>query len=282
MDRLVRTLAPAALCSALACAPAHAARPPVPAIPTPQQVEAIGHGLVVREVARDAWVVTEETAHDTNVLVVRLGDGTLVLCSSPFDTAATRTLVEWLRSRHAPPRMVAVNTHWHLDGTGGNEAYREAGVTTYASTHTQALSTERGNALRRDAAAGFEGEMADRVRRTALVPADRTFEEEAGLVLELGGERIEVMHPGRAHSADNVVVFFPARGILFGGCMIKVGDSLGYLGDASVEGWGPALDAVEGLGARIVVPGHGPAGGPELIEHTRRLVAAARPGAASE
>jgi hypothetical protein len=37
-----------------------------------------------------------------------------------------------------------------------------------------------------------------------------------------------VFFPGAAHSADNVVVYFPKKRLLFGGCMIKPKE-LGYL-----------------------------------------------------
>ncbi len=236
--------------------------------------ETIRPGLTVRSIARDAWVVTHEEAHDSNVLVVRLPDGTLLLCSSPFDTDTTRALLAWLRTRFAAARLVAINTHWHMDGTGGNDAYREAGVATYASTHTQALSLERGAQMRQGAAEGLPAAVAEHVRATPVVGAEHTFDESAGLTLSFGGERVEVTYPGPAHSQDNVVVYLPARQILFGGCMLKIGDSLGYLGDASLDTWEPALARLEALRATIVVPGHGRTGGPEIIANTLRLVRA--------
>jgi metallo-beta-lactamase class B len=237
--------------------------------------ETIRPGLTVRSIAADAWVVTHEEAHSSNVLVARLPDGTLLLCSSPFDTDTTRALVAWLGARLAPARIVAINTHWHMDGTGGNAAYHEAGVATYASTHTQALSRERGARMRREAAAGLPAALADHVRATAVVAAEHTFDESRGLTLTFGGERVEVTFPGPAHSQDNVVVYLPARRILFGGCMLKVGDSLGYLGDASLDTWEPALARLAALRATVVVPGHGRTGGPEIIANTLRLVRAA-------
>jgi hypothetical protein len=58
--------------------------------------------------------------------------------------------------------------------------------------------------------------------------------------------------------------------------MLKIGNSLGYLGDASLDTWEPALARLAALGATIVVPGHGRTGGPEIIANTLRLVRAAR------
>ena len=242
----------------------------------PSGVERLRPGLSVRQVARDAWVVTHDELHASNVLVVKFGDGTVVLGSSPFDTGTTRELLSWVRSRLAPTRLVAINTHWHLDGTGGNAAYREAGVETWASVDTRALQLERGEKLRTDASEGLAPALTEAIRATPIVGAEFTFEAAAGLSLAFGGERVEVSFPGAAHSQDNVVVSVPSRGLLFGGCMLKLGDSLGYLGDASVETWGAALTKLEALGATVVVPGHGAPGGPEIIANTQRLVRAAR------
>jgi len=248
---------------------------PSPATTYPY-VETIRPGLVVQQVAGDTWVVTHEEIHDSNVLLARMGDGTLLVASSPFDTDTTRAVLAWARAILAPTRIVAINTHWHADGTGGNAAYHEAGVVTYASTHTQALVQERGERMRVEAAEGFPPEVAERIRTTPVVAAQETFDEASGLTLTFADERIDVIFPGAAHSADNVVVHLPERHVLFGGCMLKVGDSIGYLGDASLDTWEPALHRLEPLEARVVVPGHGKSGGPEIIANTLRLVRAER------
>ena len=268
-----------AACASRPSAPAPRATTPVatetPTIETPS-IETIRPGLTVQSVAPDAWVVTHVEVHDSNVLLVRLPDGTVLICSSPFDSDTTRALLGWARARLAPTRLVAVNTHWHLDGTGGNAAYHEAGVVTYASTETQALSLARGPSMRSEAAEGLAPHVAERVRMTPVEPARHTFDPARGLTLTFGGERVEVTYPGPAHSHDNVVVYLPARGLLFGGCMLKVGDSIGYLGDASLESWEPALARLRALGATVVVPGHGRPGGPEILDNTARLVREAR------
>lgn len=235
-------------------------------------VEIIRPGLVVRQVAGDTWVVTHEEIHDSNVLLARMGDGTLLIASSPFDSDSTRAVLAWAHAFLAPTRIVAINTHWHADGTGGNAVYREDSVVTYASTHTQALLAERGESMRTKAAEGFPPAVAERIRTTPVVAAEETFDEATGLTLTFADERVDVIYPGPAHSADNVVVHLAERKVLFGGCMLKVGDSIGYLGDASLDTWEPALHKLEPLEARVVIPGHGKSGGREIIANTLRLV----------
>ncbi len=231
----------------------------------------------MHQVARDAWVIAHEPFHASNVLVVRMGDGSLVICSSPFETQGARALVAWLKETFHPTRIVAINTHFHLDGTAGNEAYVEAGVETYASDETQKLLAARGPALRDEAAAGFtDPALRARVQRTRIVAAAHTFPARDGLALTIAGEPVRVVHPGPGHSADNVVVHFPQRDLLFGGCMIKAGDSIGFVGDADLGRWEASVRALDPLAARVVIPGHGPTGGRELLDNTIALVRAAR------
>jgi glyoxylase-like metal-dependent hydrolase (beta-lactamase superfamily II) len=233
--------------------------------------------LSVRRVARDAYVVVlDAKPAPANVLVVRMADGTVILCSSPYDTQATRTLLAWVRETFAPPQIIAVNTHFHPDGTGGNEAYVEAGVKTYASNLTQDLLAKRGAQVRDQTASGVDAAMRDRLERTRIVPAANTFDAREGLTLTLGGETVRVFFPGAAHSPDNVVVHFPVRELLFGGCMIKTGKSIGFTGDADLDHWEAAVVALGPMSARVVVPGHGDTGGPELLENTIEVVRAAR------
>ena len=233
--------------------------------------------LVAREIAPGAYLVTHQPFHSSNVLVVRMADSTLVICSSPFETEGTRAFLGWLRSTFRPRRMIAINTHFHLDGTGGNAAYHEAGVETISSEATAALLASRGAALRDGAAEAFDDPaLRARVAGTALVAPRRTFAAKGGLTLRIAGEEIRVLHPGHAHSPDNVVVHFPARDILFGGCMIKAaGASIGYTGDADLARWQAAVGALEPLAPRIVVPGHGAPGGRELLAGTIEIVRAA-------
>lgn len=254
----------------------HPARPAPPVVPDVVQIDA---ELVAHRVARDAWVVTSEPFFASNILVVRMPDDTVVICSSPFDTEATRALVRWVRTALRPRRIVAIATHFHPDGSGGNSAYAELGVETYASELTQQLIAARGTEFRDATAAGLDdAARAARVRHTAMVPARHTFAAADGLALRFGGEAIEVFYPGAAHSPDNVVVSFPARRLLFGGCMIKTGDSIGFTGDADLGHWEAAVHALERFDAAVVVPGHGAIGGPEALAHTIELVRAKDPG----
>lgn len=249
--------------------------PPAPRIEGELRID---RELVARQVAPGAYVITHEPFHASNVLVVQMPDGTVVICSSPFESEGTRALVRWIRATLHPRRMVAINTHFHFDGSGGNQAYAAAGVETIGSRQTAALLAERGPALRAGSAESFaDPALRARVAHLALVAPHRTFDAARGLTLRFGGEEVRVIYPGPAHSPDNLVVHFPARELLFGGCMIKAtGASIGYTGDADLAHWEAAVRSLEPLAPRVVVPGHGAVGGRELLSATIAVVRAAR------
>jgi metallo-beta-lactamase class B len=234
----------------------------------------IGPALSIQKVAPDTYVVVHEAGlAPANIAVARMPDGSLVLASSPYDTETTRALVRWLREAFHPPRMLTINTHFHPDGTAGNEAFREEGVETYASDLTQELIKSRGAEVREMTARAVGAPLREPMERTRTVPADHTFDAHQGLTLELGGETVQVIYPGPAHSPDNVVVFFPARRVLYAGDIARAAAAgLGYRGDANVQGWDSAVKKLEALAPLVVIPGHGAVGGPELLAHTEDLV----------
>jgi metallo-beta-lactamase class B len=73
---------------------------------------------------------------------------------------------------------------------------------------------------------------------------------------------------------DNIVGYFPADQVLFGGCLIKeVNASKGYLGDANVAAWSETVSRIKQAYPQVdyVVPGHGAHGHKELLDYTVEL-----------
>ena len=64
--------------------------------------------------------------------------------------------------------------------------------------------------------------------------------------------------------------------MLFGGCLVKAAaaKTLGNITEADLAAWPATLANLKSTypAARIIVPGHGDPGGPELIEHTLELL----------
>lgn len=92
----------------------------------------------------------------------------------------------------------------------------------------------------------------------------------------------EVFYSGPGASPDNLVVAFPAVGVLFGGPLLAAREltSLGFTGEADLLAWSAAVRRVAARYPRLlVVPGQGKSSpdGQALYAHTLELLAAAQP-----
>lgn len=231
----------------------------------------LAYNLMVSRIDSDVFVVTDRDFYSSNVLVVKVSDGSVVIVSSPFENLGTQTLMDWVTKTMKPKKVVAINTHFHLDGTGGNEVYKKMGVETWSSDLTKKLRLEEN---KKDRIKGPEFQKSMDLKRSILnsnpVPADNIFDLKKGKIFTFSNEQVEVFFPGEAHSPDNVVVYFPQKRLLFGGCMIKPKE-LGYLGDADVKAWPNSARQLEKFNAKVVIPGHGEWGGPEMVTKTIKV-----------
>jgi cyclase len=180
------------------------------------------------------------------------------------DTAATEARARRLRQTAldlgaGAPRAV-VNTHSHGDHTNGNYLFPEALV--IGHERTRAEMTEHWLHITRlwpDVAWGA----------IELAPPTVTFRER--LTIHVGSTRLELIHAGPAHSTDDTVVWLPDHGVLFTGDITMMGVTpFCVLG--SISGSREVIAQLRQLGARTIVPGHGPVAGPEVLDLTEEYL----------
>ncbi len=263
----------AAVLIAAACAGAAGPAP----LPGTDRI-ALAPDLSLRPIAgRDAFVVVHACPWPANSLLVVMPDGTLVLAGTPYTADATRAVLDWARGRFGGRRIVGIDTGYHVDNLGGNQALLDAGAAVYGSDLTIRLLRERGEAMRQATLAMIGDAKSPAHRLHAglrFVPPDHPFPIHDGLRLTFGGEDVEVFYPGPSQAPDKVVVWFPARRILFGSCLILAGPRPGNTADADLAQWPEAVRRLRRFSAEIVVPGHGDRLDPGLIQHTLDVLAA--------
>lgn len=108
---------------------------------------------------------------------------------------------------------------------------------------------------------------AEGIQGTEPVYATETFE--TGLDLVIGGVSMRLIHPGRAHTPGDLIVWLPGQRIAFSGDIVFTGRMLGILpAPVSTSGdWIKAFDTLAALDPRVIVPGHGR---PASLEQARR------------
>jgi cyclase len=177
-----------------------------------------------------------------------------------IDTCATerrtRDYLEAVKTRTGSSPQILVNTHHHGDHTNGNGLVAGATIVGHPRCREEML---RNGILRPQGL--FEpvdwGEL-------TLAPPVLTFEER--LDLYVGDRRVELLHLGTAaHTTNDVVAWLPAERVLFTGDLAFNGGTPFVL-MGSVAGSLLALDRLVELDAAVIVPGHGPPTGPEVLD----------------
>ncbi|MFD7576492.1 MBL fold metallo-hydrolase, partial [Streptomyces sp. NPDC059810] len=88
------------------------------------------------------------------------------------------------------------------------------------------------------------------------------------LTLHLGeGREAELFHPGPAHTTNDTLVWLARERVLFAGDVVMPGCTPFVL-MGSIEGSLRTLDRIGELAPRVIVGGHGPVSGPEVLRET--------------
>ena len=228
------------------------------------------------EVAHDVWVARYEW-FDVNVSLVRGSSGLLVVDTHASADAACQ-VIDDVRALGAGEVVAVVNTHEHFDHTFGNGTFRAA----YGAVplHAHEVAAERTVPAGERVKALYDDEPADphrdEVQATEIVPADTTFS--SAVALDLGDRQVELVHPGRGHTAGDLVVRVPDADVLLAGDLVEESQLRqgvpGFGPDCYPMEWPLSLDIVLGLlsADSVVVPGHGAPVDRVFVEEQRNAI----------
>lgn len=185
-------------------------------------------------------------------------DGTSLLVDTLFDLRCAREMFDCMRAiTERSPIGAAMNTHGNGDHCFGNQLLPEH-APIYATTRAAAEmreappellaalnTTELGQAFFGDF--DFEG--------IELREPTETFD--GALDVDVGGRAVRFMELGPAHTGGDAIAFIPDANVVFTGDLLFVGGTpIAWAGP--VQNWLDACERILELGARTLVPGHGP------------------------
>ncbi len=178
-----------------------------------------------------------------------VGTTGVVVVDSFQEAAPAKGLLEEIRKITTQPVRYVINTHYHLDHTGGNAAYAEAGATILA--HRNLRGWERTENLK---FFGKDPKPEYRAMVESLVLPDMVYTEAVDLYL---GSRLVQVRYMLGHTGGDSVVIVPDANVVFGGDLVWQ-KHLPNLIDASTGPWIKTLDKL--LAAHptaTFVSGHG-------------------------
>ncbi|QIX27360.1 MBL fold metallo-hydrolase [Nocardioides sp. JQ2195] len=193
-------------------------------------------------VARHAWF-------DVNVTVIG-GEAGLVVVDTHASLDAVRDTLARVREVSSAPVVAVVNTHSHFDHVLGNAVFEDVPVLAHEET-AAALAAFR------DDRPTYDGERAAEVDASPVVLPTDTFS--SARVVDLGDRQVELLHPGRGHTAGDVVVRVPDADVLLTGDLVEESAPPAYGEDCWPMEWPTSLDLAISLmtDRTVVVPGHG-------------------------
>ncbi len=189
-------------------------------------------------------------------IAVQTGEEGVLLVDTGLAQNADAVLAAVKKLSDKPIRWI-INTHFHPDHTGGNEALAKAGSKTNGQP-AEILSHE--NVLTRMSAPGAK-------RATASWPTDTYFPEEKDIFFN--GEAVMLYHEPNAHTDGDSIVFFRRSDVIVAGDTF-VTTSYPFIDQAnggSIQGELNALNRI----LDIAVPAHEQEGGTYVISGHGRV-----------
>jgi glyoxylase-like metal-dependent hydrolase (beta-lactamase superfamily II) len=165
-------------------------------------------------------------------------------------------------------------THFHPEHGFGAQAFSDA---TVVYNRAQLEEFHEKGAAYLEMFRTFGAPVAKELEGVELVEPDEVYDGDVR-ELELGGRRVELRTWGLAHTRSDQVVFLPEERVLFTGDLVeeRCFAIFPYFPpeDVDVDGerWISVLEHLEALEPKIVVPGHGEVGGPEVITAAREYI----------
>ena len=227
--------------AALAFGGAASAQTPPPPLP-----------FVLKQVGPGVYAAIDGPEHKagSNAGFVIGDDGVLVV-DAFINSDAARALVREIHRLTRKPIRYVVNTHYHLDHTGGDQALREAGAIIIA--HKNVRGWVRTNNINL-----FGDRITPELKaRIAAVPLPDLVTDK-DLIVWLGARKV-VVQTVLGHTGGDLTIYVPDANVLFTGDMLwrKVPPNLI---DGSVKEWlatDAAFERLPDAGQTTYVPGHG-------------------------
>ena len=265
----VRTVLGLALAAGLLAAGA-GAQPP--ARPEAARPEPLVLGGTTVQVSPHVWVIPDRsTPLVPNIGIIVGAKAALVVDTGMGERNGAVALAEARKA--APGRaLYLVTTHVHPEHDLGAGAFPpETRLIRSQAEVAEIAETGMTMAARFSQMSALNAEL---LKSASFRKADIVFDQQYRL--DLGGVVVVISAVGPNHTAGDTVAWVPADKVLFAGDVAMKGAPAFASPKSSLAHWLKTLDELDALKPAVVVPSHGPNGGPEFILGYRAYLTAIR------
>jgi phosphoglycerate dehydrogenase-like enzyme/glyoxylase-like metal-dependent hydrolase (beta-lactamase superfamily II) len=163
------------------------------------------------------------------------------------------------------PIRYVLDTHHHGDHSYGNAVFGQAGASIVAQRNCARLLRVNGPKEFAEAGRGPTGRKD--VAASSLKVPSVVFDDQ--LVLDDGKQRVEFLFLGHAHTAGDAFAYLPRHKLLCTGDAC-VNGAFNFMGHSDSASWVRVLERAQQLDVEMVLPGHGPPAGKDLLERQKR------------
>jgi len=210
---------------------------------------------------------TKENQGFRNNVVIILTSAGVVVVDVGTSVYVGNMVLEKIRGITDKPVVAVFNSHIHGDHWLGNQAFKEANPKVDIYAHARMIEqanagegklwVERFNAATDNAVVGTE-------------PVIPNIAVKDGQVITIGDVKFRVHETGIAHSDGDIMIEIPQEKMLMTGDVVRAGTV--SISSGSFKGNIIAIDRILSTKAETFIPGHGKAGGKEIVLRYRRFI----------
>jgi glyoxylase-like metal-dependent hydrolase (beta-lactamase superfamily II) len=202
-----------------------------------------------------------------------VGDAGVIVIDTGTSFAQGQALLAAIRRVTDKPVRLALITHVQPEFLFGAGAFRAAGVPIHMHARASRLMASRCETCLK-ALTQQLGD--DAMHGTGTFKPDHEFE--GTHTIDVAGRPVQVLYFGHSSGPGDVAVLDLRSRVLFGGGLVEQ-QRIPDIIDSDLAGWNRALAELRRLQVATVVPGHGPAGSPAVLDTVARYLARLEQGA---
>ena len=201
-------------------------------------------------------------------VIVAVGDDGVIMVDNMFPQMYGKIKAA-IAAITPQPVHYLVNTHFHRDHTGGNEAFGKDGAVIVAHENLKRV-------LASGSRSGLNCAVTPPVPEIAL--PKETYKDT--LTLQLRGRTAQLGHPIDVHTDGDTTIYFADANVLVAGDLVFFGryPNIDFVYGGSIDGMIRGTDDLLNFAKEDtkIAPGHGPAGTKAMMRDYRTMLAEAR------